>query len=394
MMKTFTLTALMLATAFFTDSCGSSGESTAPDPSTGKQIVELSTAELIVGKWRMIAEEPADGKGGIFKQERRLLELKADGTCHVENYMTARDDTWKLDGDTLMLREVRGEIDKTRRIQVEKVDDETLVLVEDLPEPYVRDGPQRKVRNTYRRVSESPLGPMLGKKVVTSMPNAGAYTASYDFRMSKLPTMEISIGRTIKGRAKLELKKDGSVEGCFGVSSHRSFSESKYSSSDGKHHNSDNNDRWLVGVRGKWERKKDTALVRLSRSWRNTCDISNGEGGIMGPIELECTAIAPNEKLPVTTLACRMIKDQYMLKKVAINPADTERAGPFTLQQEPRGRISTDHGKPWLFLGAAPGLEVKSEDGRRTSTPVVTFTSNKIDFVERNFIPKERKPDQ
>jgi hypothetical protein len=349
------------------------------------------TSELVVGKWRMIKEEPADGKGGFFEQKRRLLELRADGTYHAENYIEAFDQTWKLKGDVLVLVRKPGEV---AQIEVERVDERSLVLIEDLPEIYLRDGPPRKVRNTYRRVSESELGPMLGAKVVTSAPKAGSYAAAYRYGMNKYPTMEINISKSINGSARLELKPDGSVEGCVGVVAGRRFSESKYSSPDGKHHSRDEDEYWLAGFRGTWEKREDRALVRIGRFWRDACDTSRGEGDSMGPIELECRTIAPNERLPVATLACRVEKSLRLLEEIAINPADTERSGPYTLQVEPRGHTSPDTGRPWWLFGAAPGLKIESEDDRHADQPVVTFTKGEVSIVEARYKRREPRPEQ
>jgi hypothetical protein len=355
------------------------------DADDRKPASKRSANELIVGRWLMQTEEPADGQGGFFEQRRRLLEVSADGTFHVENYVESNDDRWQLDGTTLTLGKAR--------VQLEEVDEQTLVLVEDLPEIYLRDGPPRRVRNTYRRLSESELGPMLGQDIDTSTPTAGAYSASYDFAMNKLPTMEITIDRHILGAAKLVLADDGTVEGCFGVANERAFSESKYSSRDGKHHSTREVDRHLFGVRGEWNASGADVLVTATRFWKDSCATSVGDGDIRGPVELHCTAIASNDALPVATLACRVAKGDWLLNDIAINPADTERAGPYTLQEEPMGRVSTDAGRPWLMLGSAPGLHVKSEDGRRTHTPEVSFRSTSLDFVEATYIdPADPRP--
>jgi len=53
------------------------------------------------------------------------------------------------------------------------------------------------------------------------------------------------------------------------------------------------------------------------------------------------------------------------------------------------GHIASPPGRPWLLLGAEPGLEVRSEDGRRDLSPQVSFTAQKITLVERMFKPKK-----
>ncbi len=385
-----------LFAVLFADSCGESKEGAVKDsPATvsGESAQEVpavkrSSGELIVGKWLMLKEEPADGKGGFFEQTRRLLTINDDGKFHVENMYSGNDGTWVLQGERLLLTTTRA---AELQIQVEKLDEKILVVVEDLPEIYLRDGPPRKVRNTYRRVSESELGPMLGKKVVTTTPTAGEYKAAYEYKMTKYPTMEIYISEGIQGRVRLTLKEDGTVEGCYGVVNGRHSSRSKYSSPDGKHHSTDEEERWLSGFRGKWKPGKGIASVKLDRFWRDTCDTTRGEGESFA-VEIECRAFAPNEKLPVAGLACRLINDFRLMREIAINPADTERAGPYTLQSSPMGHIFTDKGRPWLLLGAAPGLKVKSEDGRDNRTPEVTFIAEEVTIVEGSYIPKKPLP--
>ena len=64
-------------------------------------------------------------------------------------------------------------------------------------------------------------------------------------------------------------------------------------------------------------------------------------------------------------------------------------SGPYTLQSDSMGHIASPPGRPWLLLGAEPGLEVRSEDGRRDLSPQVSFTAQKITLVERMFKPKK-----
>ncbi len=348
-------------------------------------------SELLIGKWRMIQEATADGNVAINTQGRRLLELRADKTYHVENYINAFDNTFRLDGDVLTLDRKKGE---AVEIKVEKVDEKQLVLIEHTPEIYLRGGPPRKVRNTYRRVSEKELGPMLGEQLITSTPTSGAYAASYEYGMTKYPTMEIYIRRGVVGRARLELLPDHTVAGCVGVTTGGKFSRSKYSSPDGKHHTTEDNDYWLAGFEGKWKPRKKDALVRISKYWPGTCDREGKRGEILGAIEMKCVTLQANQRLPVDTLACQIEESYHLLDELALNPADTERSGPYTLQSDPMRHISTDHGRPWWLLGAEPGLKIFSKDDRDTISPEVTFKKGPIDFLERRFIRPKPRPEQ
>lgn len=90
--------------------------------------------------------------------------------------------------------------------------------------------------------------------------------------------------------------------------------------------------------------------------------------------------------LPRPALACRIVESISQFHELALNPADTERSGPFGMQSDPMGHIMTDQGRPWLILGA-PGLQVSSKDGSRDMSPTVTFTDAEVTIVEREFVP-------
>lgn len=375
---------VLIAAAALAIACGGHGDSKTAETEGAPRVPK---GKAVIGKWRMLSEVPADGKGGFFEQERRILQLRPDNTYLVENHYSATSGIWRVDGDALQLVEKGG---RKRGWDIEEVGEERLVLVEDLPDVYLRDGPPRRVRNTYRRVSESRFGPMLGKKVKVSPPGPGEYSGAYRYHMSKYPTMEIHISKSISGEIRLELGAGEGVKGCIGARTGNHFSESRYSSDDGKHHARERDDRWLSGFSGKWGRRGEAATIELTTFWRDTCDTLEGEGDSMGPVRLECVAIEPNEKLPVRTLACRVDQGLRLLEELAINPADSERAGPYTLQIEPRGITNVDVGKPWVLLGATPGLHVESHDDRETGGfPRVTFAAEAVTLDERRYIERD-----
>jgi len=332
-------------------------------------VAQRAAAELAIGRWLLVKEEPADGEGAFFEQTWRRFEIRADGTFYGQNYVEMRDGKWRREGETLRFDDPS--------IVIERIDEKKLVLVEDLTERYRRGGPKRRLRNTYRRISESELGPMLGAKVILSTPVAGSYAGSYDYSMSKLPTMEISIGKHVQGQASLSLGADGAVEACFGVRVADSYDESEYSTRDGKHHHDEDESSLLLGVRGRWAVEEGKAKVTADRLWRDACPTDEREADVMAPVELECQAIAANKRLPVKTLACLLVSGTSALHDIALNPADTERSGPYTLQSDPMGHISTDPGRPWILFGAGAGLRVESRDGRRETTPALTFSAGR-----------------
>jgi hypothetical protein len=355
------------------------GSGSAAEPSEPGAALDLA-----IGRWLLVKEEPADGEGGFLEQRWRRFEIRADGTFHGQNHVEVRDGRWWREGEALRFDDAS--------IALERLDAERLVLVEDLTEMYRRGGPKRRLRNTYRRISESELGPMLGTRVILSAPVAGSYAGHYDYSMSKLPTMEISIERRIEGQANLTLAADGSAEACFGLKVRKSYDESKYSTRDGKHRRDDEERSVLLGVRGSWAVEEGRGTISADRFWRDACPTDEREADVMAPLELECQAIAANRRLPVRTLACLLVSGTSELHDIALNPADTERSGPYTLQSDPMGRIPTDQGRPWILFGAGDGLSIESRDGRREATPTLTFSASRAGaakVVEPRYIARQ-----
>ncbi len=245
-----------------------------------------------------------------------------------------------------------------------------------------------EIRQASAEVPASPpieggFGPMLGT-VALQAPLPRRYSATYDFRLSKLPTREISVTRSVDGHAIIELGKDGVATACFAIHSQRDRSESKYSSSDGKHHREDNDERLLLGGKGHWLATGDMVQLTLDTTWANSCTEPTTLSSL-GPVQLGCVGIAKNKKLPVELLACQL-KQNSVLDLIAINPADSPRAGPFRFQSVPR-HVGVDEGKAWLLLGMAPGVLVTSKDFRRQTSPEVRFESAAVSINESFFAP-------
>ena len=339
-------------------------------------------AASIRGEWRMIHEEAAKPGGYIYEQGRRLLTLEGEGEDQghfvVQNYIEQVEGRWTREGSTLLLGEVE--------VEVVSVEAERLITIEAVPEIYLRGGDPQQAKITYRRVSERELGPMLGTTLEQHAPGAGRYVAAYAYSMDKLPTMEITIDKSIQGTATLELREDGQAQACLGAVIGSGSSISKYASDDGRHHRERDERRWLLGFSGRWVVEGEETVIRAEHRWWNSCAAPAEPG--LGQFELRCTGIAANDALPRDAIACR-IEGAHELEALALNPADTERSGPYTLQSDPMGHISTDQGRPWLVLGAAPGLKVVSEDGRRMETPEVRFEAAEVELDERRY---QREP--
>ncbi len=244
------------------------------------------------------------------------------------------------------------------------------------------------VKSTDLRVSEGDFGPMLGEKIVIKVPGPGKYVASYQFSMHRYPTREIYISSSIRGHSRLELMTDGSATACFAVKKNVHSSESRYSSYDGKDHYNDRESRALIGAGGKWLTNDNRVRVVLDRTWRHSCELVDEDRVSDEAMELDCILIEKNDRLPVTTLACKLEEPDYYVDEISMNTADSPRSGPFAYRNESMDGMSIERGNPWILMGAEPGLHVKSEDGRRAIFPGVTFTVGAAAFLEEHFIPK------
>ncbi|MCK5798801.1 MAG: hypothetical protein KAI47_16525 [Deltaproteobacteria bacterium] len=358
----------------------------------------------LIGQWRLIKQVAIDQKPLSFQIKRKQYTFKAGGSFDLKApYENYRDERWRRKGERLTFLRRPRKLSKdlapyappplVRRARIVKLTAARLILEE--PQPKVYGG--RMVRETFRRVSQAPFGPLLGAKTVQLPLKAGQYAAVYHFSLSKYPTQEIHITRTITGGARLTLGKDGAVSGCLAARVQRYASRSKYASPDRRQHVHRTDERHLVGIKGRWRPGDKAATIASNSTSRNTCSVDD-KSPHHDPIELSCVAIRSNERLPVVTLACRLIKGCPWLREIAINPADTFRAGPYTMQNPPMNHFVVKRGEPWLLLGASPGLAIRSHDQRQARAPDVRFEAKQVSFVERDFrsrvapTPKKRTP--
>jgi len=326
----------------------------------------------LVGAWRLVDEAAADGGVLSMPQEIREYTFAADRTYSLRSYHDNRDGAWALAGDTLTLTSGSGPV----TVPVLALTSRELVLVEAVP-PILRRRPSSaaRSRNTFRRVDEAELGPLLGSSVETAAPTAGRYAARYGFGSAQYPTTEIYIQHDIRGAAIVDLAADGTATACLAVHAHRSTSISHYASPDREDHRSEDDQRLLLGARGTWVVDGDAARVVLDHTTRAGCAVpGNGDPGAP-PVVLTCRAVAPTDRIPLAAVACRLDAAPHGADAIAINPADSPRAGPYTLQSGPAQHFDYGLGTPWLLLGPAPGLEVTSHDGRGRGGPQVTFAS-------------------
>ncbi|MBN2498965.1 MAG: hypothetical protein JXR96_30530 [Deltaproteobacteria bacterium] len=357
--------------------------------------------ERLVGAWRLVEQRAVDGEPLSFHVTYKEYTFRADGRFDLRAHVECLDGgAWSLAGRELTLLRpphgLSGEMAEyappplLRKVRVAELGADRLVLEE--PQPEVYGTPPRVVRNTFRRVRPGDFGPMLGAAVATTAVTAGEYAAAFQYETTKYPTMEIYVSHGVVGRARLVLAAGGAVSGCLAASVGQHSSTSKYASPDGEHHSASHENRWLMGVRGSWRALPDGgAAVTLDELYQGGCDVSGAPDAASAPIELACQALRPTERLPVTTLACRLVEAPHWMRELALNPADTVRAGPYTMQSDPMGRIEAPLGRPWLLLGAAPGLQVRSIDGRDDMSPRVSFEAGEVTIEEHRFRPHAQR---
>ena len=113
-MRVFLLAGLLLAY-----SCGGDGGAGGGSGSADQEAVAQSKATprkpSVVGRWRLLGEEAANGKYLSLEQQIKEYEFNEDGTYSVKAYHQNWTDKWALDGETLILlvdfKELEGDLD-------------------------------------------------------------------------------------------------------------------------------------------------------------------------------------------------------------------------------------------------------------------------------------------
>jgi hypothetical protein len=237
-------------------------------------------------------------------------------------------------------------------------------------------------------VRKCDFGPLLGGTIVQKIPGPGNFTGSYRYTMTRYPTREQYLSHSVEGVSRLTLLADGSATGCFAVKKREYFSESKYTSYDGNAYTDETERRFLLGAKGSWSVSGGDARVVFSKTWRDSCELTEGGSVSLDSKELGCVIIEENDRLPLPTLACRLEKSDYYLDEISLNLSDSPTAGPYTLQTAPTSRVAGDKGQGWLLMGTMPGLHVTANLGRGKGgdPPGVTFTAGAVSLVEKKFI--------
>jgi hypothetical protein len=353
----------------------------------------------------------------------RELTLNTDGTFVLDLGHLERAGRWEPGAGTVRLHEtLREGVDmvskpppadpaklaawrpaEVRHVNVltlQRLSGDRLVVLEDDPQEVFGNHlpPKGRVRNTYRRKVAGDFGPMLGARRFRHAPGAGRFAAAFEYSRHKLPTMEITSDEGIVGAAMLTLNADGSATLCVGMRETSTFSASQYAPGGARRDARDV--RRLLAWSGRWTsgaggQPDGGVTLTLERAVWNTCDFTSPESRAypIPPVTVACAGLRANDRLPVDVLACRLDGPLRQLEPLALNPADSHRAGPYTFQLEPMGHLRVEPGVPWLLLGAAGGLRIASTDDRDAGSPKVTFTREDVRLPENEYVMKREPPD-
>ncbi len=347
----------------------------------------------------------------------RELTLRADGTFHlnlghlertghldvahgaIRLHETLREGVDMVSkeppSDPVLLQAWRpGTVSHVNELSIRELTADRLVVLEDDPQEVFGNHlpPKGKVRNTYRRKVAGDFGPLLGARITRFTPGDGRFAAAVAYSQNKLPTMEMSTTAGIKGTVVLTLGTGGDATLCVGVRESATFTASEYAPGGARRDARDT--RRLLAWSGRWTTVAAGLALTLDRAVWNTCDLSSPESRAypIPPVTIACAGLRANDRLPVDALACRLDGPLRQLDPLALNTADSHRAGPYTFQFEPMGRIHVEPGVPRLVLGAAGGLRIISGDDREASSPQVSFTREDVKLVEKDYEIERRPP--
>jgi hypothetical protein len=166
----------------------------------------------------------------------------------------------------------------------------------------------------------------------------------------------------------LELAEDGGAKGCAWSEAHDDSSKSKYATPDGKPSRNESDDEQRFGMRGTWKAERTGIVVEMDAVEYRNCEVGPGATEPSTPIQMHCFALDAGDGLPVAAMACRVDETSRAIDAVAMLLADTPRSGSWDLREDlaKRGPDTTPvDAKPWLLLGADPGLHIEHDDGPR-----------------------------
>lgn len=226
------------------------------------------------------------------------------------------------------------------------------------------------------------LGELLGRREDARLPAAGRYAGAVDAKQHRFITRERTRQKRIRSGFELDLRADGQVSGCAWALTEDDSTTSKYASRDGKAHRWDDDRDRRLGVTGSWTPAPtgDSALVTLTRLSEGTCDLKSPHEA-SEPIRLTCYGLSPDAKLPSEAIVCRLETEHRTLELAGLLLIGHERDGSWEQRRDlgrgPALAFPADE-KPWLLLGAPPGLKLEHRDSRRTSGIELKLTTTRV----------------
>lgn len=237
------------------------------------------------------------------------------------------------------------------------------------------------------------FGPLLGGAVLQPQVEPGLYESELFFSQRALPTMERSYVHSVHGRTWMKLGADGSFEACLGADEGQTASVSQYASDDGQPHTSHTDTRTLLHLRGAWAQAYDGARVTVAHMGWGDCEAPAEKMSAYGTAPLVCGSVPAAPPMPVSALACRALGQLPGLETLGLELGSSSRAGSWALRYSPMDRGGLDPAAPcgpWLLLGAAPGLTVRSEEGDRDDRPTVTLSAGVQPMKTADFLTEPR----
>jgi hypothetical protein len=222
---------------------------------------------------------------------------------------------------------------------------------------------------------ERELGALLGGRVVARDPTPGRWSSRMDFSQHRFITVEHTVETHIEGSAVLRLTDDGQASACFATSEFGASAMSHYQARDGKDHYNSSDHAMVVGMTGTWklEGEGPDIAIRFDRMEWRTCEVDPTKEPFEQPA-MRCFGFAANTKVPSDALLCEVPRELTSAMTLSLLIGDSKRAGPWEMRFDPAGHGSVDlppeDARPWLLLGAEPGLVMSAEDHDRDAKPL------------------------
>jgi len=259
-------------------------------------------------------------------------------------------------------------------------------LREASPQPDPDEGRERNDEHAAGTSAPRPacnFGSIVGSAAFDPVVEPGTYAAQYDFSRHEFLTVERSASQTFRGAATLTFEPEGGIRGCLGLAVSKVSSVGRYESDDKQDHSEEARSRQLIGVAGRWESSSDGVGIRLDHMGWGRCD-TVGERPHLADTQLVCGTLAANDRLPTRALICQVIGTLPTAEELGLDLSESTRAGAwvfrlplFSSADDPQPPC-----RPWLVLGALPGIRVMAHGGRQVTFSLGVSAFREVDYVE------------